>query len=236
MATLSEWTPYDEYVQGGMTDGRFMSGAYTMLAAGPPRLANLGSNEFVGAATGSNSGIADQLAYPIGLTQSWSLGQSMNLSRFFEIGSSRSYFIPGRVMGQLQLSRIMYHGPSLLRTMYAYYSDSLAKTVVNPLFANIGAANMDNPHDVQIPPGYENLYLNLASDLFTQPIGLMLLFKDSNEATMGALYFEACYIPSHNIGVDAMGVVLQEGVSIQYERIVPIKVKSVGLITGILGG
>ena len=50
MATLSNWSPYGEYVQGGMVDGRFMNAAYTMIAAGPPRLANMGGTTAVGAA------------------------------------------------------------------------------------------------------------------------------------------------------------------------------------------
>lgn len=234
MATLSQWQPYDNYVQGGMVDGRFMSGAFTMLAAGPPRLANIGGSRVAAAAIGSGSSTEDQIAFPLGLVQSWNLGQNMSLSRFFELGSSRSYFIPGRTMGQIGLSRVMYHGPSLLRVMYAYYSDLIPDTVVAPVFANIGAATVDNPHDVMIPPGYENVFLNLASDLFSQPVGLMLLMKDSNEDTLSASYFESCYIPSHSIGTDAQGVVIQEQVSVQYERLVPVNVSSLALITGVL--
>ena len=49
MATLSEFSPYENYVQGGMTDGRFMNAAYTVLAAGPPRLSNVGGADLLGA-------------------------------------------------------------------------------------------------------------------------------------------------------------------------------------------
>ena len=234
MSTMSSWTPYDKNVQGGLSDGRFMSGQFMMLAAGPPRLANIGGPTFLAAALASGGTGQDSLAYPIGLTQNWSLGHNMSLSRIFEIGSSRSYFIPGRTVGQLSLSRVMYHGPSLLRVLYAYYQDTISPTIVKPVFSNIGAATVDNPHDVIIPPGYENIFLNLASDLFMQPVGLMMLFKDSNEDTMGAAYLESAYIPNHNIGADAMGVVIQESAGVQFERLLPIAVKSVSLISGIL--
>jgi len=50
MASLSDWSPYDSYVQGGMVDGRYMNAAYTMIAAGPPRLANVGGPSFLAAA------------------------------------------------------------------------------------------------------------------------------------------------------------------------------------------
>lgn len=89
---------------------------------------------------------------------------------------------------------------------------------------------MPNPHDVQLSPGYENFYINLQSDLFNQPIGLMAVLKDSNEDTYGAMYFEACHVPSHNLGTDAQGVIMQEQCSIQYEWIVPIATKSIELV------
>ena len=233
MATLSQWSPYDQYVQGGMVDGRYMNAAYTLIAAGPPRLANVGGPSFLAAALAAGRGSGDQIAYPLGLTQSLQLGNNMQLNRFFELGSERSYFIPGRVMGSLSLSRIMYHGPSLLRVLYAYYQDLVPPTIVAPVFANLGAATVANPHDVVIPPGYENVFLNLASDLFKQPIGLMLMLKDSNEDTLSANYFESCYVPQHSLSTDAMGTVLQEGVGIQFERMLSIATRVIGLISGL---
>lgn len=230
MSTLSAWSPYDQYVQGGMVDGRFINAAYTLIAAGPPRIGGSAAS-VLAASLSAESSASDQFAYPVGLVQNWSLGHNMNISRIFEIGSHRSYFLPGRTVGQLSLSRIMYHGPSLLRVLYAYYSDIIPTTLVAPLFANLGVAGVANKHDVIIPPGYENIFLNLASDLFTQPIGLLMLIKDSNEDTMAAAYYESCYIPNHNIGTDAMGTVIQESAGVQFERLVPIAAKVVGLIT-----
>lgn len=233
MATLSQWAPYDDYVQGGMVDGRFQNAAYTLLAAGPPRLANIGGPSFLAAALSSGSRAQDQIAFPIGIVQNFSLGHNMALSRIFEIGSVRSYFIPGRVVGQLGLSRIMYHGPSLLRALYAYYQDLIPPTIVPAVFSNIGSATVANPHDVIIPPGYENIFLNLMSDLFTQPIGLLVMFKDSNEDTLGAGYLEACWVPNHSLATDAMGTIIQETAAVQFERLVPIATQVVGLISGI---
>lgn len=230
MTTLSSWSPYDDYVQGGMSDGRYMNAAYTLVAAGPPRLANLPGGA-VGLGTTIGTPTGDNIVYPIGVVQNMNLSHNMALTRVFELGSERSYFIPGRVIGQLGLGRIMYHGPSLLRAMWAYYSDTIAPTVVSPVFANLGAATVANPHDVKIPPGYENIFLNLASDLFKQPIGLMIMFKDSNEDTMGAIYLEDCHVPNHNMGMDAMGTVIQESVSVQFERAVPVATTVVGLIS-----
>lgn len=227
MAKLSEWEPYNRYVQGGLVDGQFLSGAFTLVAAGPPRLANIG-----GAAAASAAATKGDWALPIGVVQNMSLGHNKAFARFWELGSERSYFIAGRTQGQLQLSRIMYHGPSLLRMLYAYYQDLVPPTIVPFVFPNVGPSTVANPHDVKTAPGYENLFMNLASDLFSQPCGILLYFRDSNEDTVGAIYLEACYVPSHQIATDAGGVVIQESASMQFERAVPVAVKGLALIKG----
>lgn len=160
------------------------------------------------------------------------LSHNRQFNRIFEVGSERSYFISGRTIGQMQIARIMYHGPSLLRMLYAYYEDVIPPTVVGAVFPNAGVSTVANPHDVKVPPGYENLFINLASDLFNQPIGLLMYVKDSNEDTVGSVYVEGCYIPNHTWATDAQGVLIQESAAIQFERVVPVAVSALSLITG----
>lgn len=223
--------PYREFVQPGLVDGQFISGAFTMIAAGPPRLANIGGA--AGAAGALASGqAADQMFYPLGILQNFNLSHNRNISRIFELGSERSYFVSGRTVGQLGLSRILVHGASILRVLYAYYQDLLLPTVIAPMFPNVAAGTVASQHNTIIPPGYENLYLNLASDMFSQPVGLLMYVRDSNEDTIGAIYFEACYVPNHTIATDSNGVIMQENVAIQFERAIPVAVKALALITG----
>jgi len=231
MAKVSEWAPYSNYVQGGMVDGQFVSAGFTVVAAGPPRLANVGGTTATAAALAGEG--ANDIVLPIGVIQNINLSHNRQFNRIFEVGSERSYFISGRTMGQLTLARILYHGPSLLRMLYAYYEDLIPPTTVNSVFSNTGSATVANPHDVKIPPGYENLYLNLASDLFNQPIGLLLYIRDSNEDTIGAVYIESCYIPNHTWATDAQGVMIQESASVQFERAVPVAVSALSLVTGL---
>lgn len=228
---FSDWNPYGANVQAGMVDGRYATAVYTLLAAGPPRLANIGGAAGLGQAISGQGQAANQIVLPMGLIQNFNLGHNRNFSRIFEIGSERSYFIAGRTVGQLGLGRVYYHGASLLRVLYGYYQDLLDPTIVPAMFPNAGALSQSNPHDVQIPPGYDNVYINLASDLFAQPIGIMMYMRDINLATLGAVYFESCVIPSHNWGTDSQGVLIQEQVSIQFERCVPVSVAGVALIS-----
>jgi hypothetical protein len=230
MTKFSEWSPYDRFVQSGMVDGQFVSAGFTIVAAGPPRLANIGGAT-VAASALAGAG-ADQIVLPIGVIQNLNLSHNRQFNRIFEVGSERSYFISGRTMGQLTIARVLYHGPSLLRMLYAYYEDLIPPTTVDAVFANAGSATVANPHDVKVPPGYENFFVNLASDLFNQPIGLLLYVRDSNEDTVGAVYVEGCYIPNHTWATDAQGVMVQESAAIQFERAVPVAVSALSLITG----
>jgi len=235
-ASYNNWQPYTSYVTtgggdpAGKTDGKYLSGAFVGLFAGPPRLANIGGALSLGAAL-TQPATASQIVYPIGITQNFNVSQNRQFNRIFEIGSERSYFISGRTMGQVGLSSVLYHGPSILRSLTAYYQDLIPPTITPALFPNIGAANMPNPHDVIIPPGFENFYINLASDLFSQPIGLLVVVKDTNQSTYGAFYLESCVIPNHTFATDANGVIMQESVALQYELLVPIATRSIALMT-----
>lgn len=228
---FSDWAPYTNYVQAGIVDGQYVNAGHTLLAAGPPRIANIGGAAAFAAAIGGSGQAANQIVYPLGLIQNFGMSHNRQFSRVFEIGSERSYFISGRTVGQLNLGRLYYHGASVLRILYAYYQDLIPPTLVDPMFPNAGAASMSNPHDVIIPPGYENIYLNLASDLFAQPVGILFYIRDVNQDSLGALYFEACYVPQHGLQTDAQGVLIQENVGVQFERAVPVAISALTLIT-----
>lgn len=235
-ASFTNWQPYNNYLQSGgtgpgMVDGQFISGAFTGIFAGPSRLSTIGGALSLGAALSAAPAAAAQIVYPVGIVQNLNISHNRQFSRIFELGTERSYFISGRTIGQLGLSRVLYHGPSLLRTLYAYYQDLVPPEVVPALFPNIGASTVPNPHDVIIPPGFENFFVNLASDLFSQPIGLLMIVKDSNLDTYGAVYFESCYVPNHTIAVDAQGVIMQENAAMQFEQCVPIAISAISLIS-----
>ena len=59
-----------------------------------------------------------------------------------------------------------------------------------------------------------------------------MYFRDTNEDTVGAIYLEEAYVPSHTIATDAGGTVIQENAAMQFERGFPVAVSSLALITG----
>lgn len=229
MGKFQDWKPYENWVQGGLHDGKWVSGMLTLVAAGPPRLSDLGGDSALSAQV---SGAGADVVYPIGCVQNVNHSQNKTFMRIWELGSDRSYFIGGRTVGNLALSRVFYHGPSLLRVLYAYYQDVEGPVTIDYLFPNGAVYNTANPHNVRVPPGYENFFLNLASDLFNQPIGILLYVRDSALDIMGALYLESVVVPNHTWATDAQGTIVQETAALQYERVIPVQVDAVALIQG----
>lgn len=228
MAVYDNWRPLEQHVQAGMDDGQFASAMFVRVAAGPSRLSQIGG---IQASAGLFEDEAPNIVYPIGLIQNIGHQANTNFAQLFEVGSNRSYFIWGRTMHQVSFGSIYYHGPSLLRRLYAYYKDDMGPVKVQTLFPNVGAQNMINAHDVKVPPGYENLYLNLQSDLFSQPVGMLMYIKDINEDTIGANYLESMVVPTHSWSTDAQGVVISEQISANYERMVPVAVSALPIAT-----
>ena len=64
---------------------------------------------------------------------------------------------------------------------------------------------------------------------------MLLIFKDNEENNIATVYLDQCYVPQHSLAVDAQGLLIQESVGIQYEKMVPIKLAQLNLVSGILG-
>lgn len=238
MAATTDFTSWDFsnfHVQQELQGGQFVSAETSLIAAGPPEIGGTSAHSQV-----PSSGVGS--VYPIGLIENAGVSQSKQLQKIFEIGSSRSYFIPGRVIGSISLGRIFYYGPSLLRVMYAYYKDTGAKSgtpigtasadakitlpdgsLAQSPFARLLAAGGDVFHNNRMSPGEDYFYINLASDLFNQPTGLAFYFKDANFNSVGAFYLEQVYVQGHQFSISSGSVLVMEGASAQYDRAVPIR-------------
>lgn len=237
--SLNNWDFHNHHVQVDLLGGEFVSAESTLIAAGPPRLTDIGNGD-------PNLTLDEgELVFPIGVLENVGISQSKQLQRLFEIGSSRSYFVPGRVVGSVTLGRVLYHGPSLLKVLYAYYKQSIGNVRFNNEareFINMGGLEVPNPnqtllemtqlqselHQVQEEPGYDNFWMNLSSDIFNQPFGLCIYFRNQVDMTVGAIYLEECYIQGHQTSVSSGSVLIMEGVSAQFDRARPVRMQIPG--------
>ena len=217
--SVGNWNFHKFRIQQDVTGGQFVNAESTLIAAGPPNFDQVQSLD------------DGEYAYPIGLLETFGLNQSRQLQRIFEIGSSRSYFVPGRTIGSVTLGRTFYFGPSLLRVMYAYWNGTFdSSTAIQGADGATGAGKgallggYGQQRELFRVPGYDYLLIDLASDLFAQPTGMAVVFKDANNATFGGFYLENCYVQGHQMTVSSGSVLIMEGVSIQYDLLVPMNI------------
>lgn len=232
--SLATWRFWDQHVQNDMKGGEFVNAASALIAAGPPRLSDSSKT--------SEAEEADT-AFPIGVVENFGLNQNKMIQKMFEIGSKRAYHIPGRTVGTITLGRILYWGPSLLRVLYAYYKVGLMEGVANvhPL-GNVSPGGITAR--IREAPGHgagpasavaaesgenKDFFINLASDLFDHPLGLLVVLKDSQANSYGAFYLEDTYLQAHSFNINASSILVAEGVSAQYDRLVPVNIAALPL-------
>jgi hypothetical protein len=201
-ASISSWDFHNFHVQQDIKNENFISAETTLVAATHPDPSTLPAG--------------NETAYPIGILENAGISQSKQLQRIFEIGSSRSYFIPGRVVGSLSLGRIMYFGPSLLRLLYAYFNFN---DTISPNLLETG----EPERDLSFHPGYNDLFLNLGSDLFNYGFGLIIYFRGQTDENIGGIYLTQNYLQGHQLSISSGSVLLMEGASAQFDRIIPVK-------------
>jgi len=162
-------------------------------------------------------------AAAIGVVSAISVAQQKQIQKIFEIGSRYGTTFTGKTMGSININRILYDGPNLLKFFYT---------------ANIKDKNFDYPtitpgakisEGNDIDKGISNWWMNLESDIFNHPFGLIMLMypeAGSNATAYGATLFTKCYVTGHSLRLTGGDVLVQEGVSLQFSRALPISVSS----------
>ncbi len=239
---VTSWDYNNNHVQAELLGGEFSSAETVLLAAGPPEL-SMAVPAPAGAGAAPSTTNMSGYVYPMGLIQQFSLGQSQQLQPIFEIGSSRAYFLAGKNVGTLQMGRAIYSGPSLMKVMYAYYKQNNPATFqmmhegLNAIVNPTSTFPMASPNrtllelDIQKSlvaitnrPGYGDFFINLQSELFKQPMGLLMYVKNSLGQPFGAGYIENAYIGSHQMSLQAGANILVEACSLTFDRVLPVQV------------
>lgn len=198
--TIQDWDAsgghVDEEVLQGSSARDYVAAESVVIAAGP---ASLDTPDFDWS-----------LLKPIGVVQNVGIAQSRQLQQLFEIGSRESYFIPGKTFVNANFSRVLVHGPNLLRSFYHWYA---TKDVIDI------SAGGDRPGE-PYPNAY--FYINLASEMFSRPIGLLLYMQDTEKQDYSASYLENCFIQSHQMSISAQQTLIMENVQLRASKVVPI--------------
>lgn len=202
------WSWKDQYVAGLTGDNLERFSQYsatpdsTMLFAGPARFNGLAGNTAV--------------LTPIGLTDGVAIQQSPQLSRLYEIGSNRAYFTRGKTTCAVSFSRVLADQSNILMALQA----NAYRPVTTEPGSSIPAAATPNP----------NIGMNLDSEYFNVPFGLMLLFKTRGGGTDGnngkllaSIYLEYCMFSNYAFQVANQSPVIMENLGIEFDRVVPVQ-------------
>jgi hypothetical protein len=243
---FTDWNWASEHVQVDLKNGEYVSAESTLMLAGPSRLSM--------ALSGDEASMGQYLV-PIGLIQMFQIAQNRQVARLFEIGSKRSYFVPGRLFSNFQMNRILFFGPSLMRLLYAVAPIGQGQGQVLKQ-TEAGKVPLEGSGTVQTPsaykdlfpervtksgsgyllaPGYGNtkpdadnrdFYINLASEVFNVPFGVCMVTKDAKQRPYGAFYLEDMMIEAHTMGVDSNNIVIAEGCNGQFDMVVPLTLQA----------
>lgn len=170
----------------------------TILYAGPARFTGL-------------SGDASTLV-PIGLADQISIQSNPALARLYEIGSNRSFFTRGKTASAMSLGRMLCDQKNLLA--------ALTQNSYRPVYTPTSPRGAESPQP--------DIMMNIDSEYFGTPFGLMLLFKTRGGGTVGegkvltALYLEYAMLSNYSFQIASASPVIVESVAIEFDRFLPI--------------
>lgn len=227
--TLRDWNFFKNRVETDLNNKEYVGAHSVLIAAGPPELSDLTTTPEDASAPDGDLAEDKDVVYPIGIVQNATMQQGREVARLFEVGSKRSYFIPGRSAGSVSISRIMFHGRSLLRVLSGFYEVNLANTAGGPFAETLTEEAPDETAEVHDMPGSnDQFFIDIASDLFDRPIGLLFYVKNNEGDPYGQFYLENCFLGNHQFQVGAGSTILSESVSIQYDNLAPVRIPAGG--------
>lgn len=173
----------------------------TLILAGPPRL--------------HSQGFTERLS-PIGLVTDLSFNSDNQLKPMWEIGTDKTYFTRGKTSYQLNIGAMIADKPSLMKLF----------TRQSP---QQGPEGGPAPYpDRNILSG--QFWANIDTEQTAAPFGILMIFKtkgvpddDTKEnGVVGAMYLENCNIANFSFNLNSQSVVLQENISIMFDRMVAV--------------
>jgi len=195
---LGDWNFLDGNVQDISDGSDFLSAESTVICAGPAIL--------------RDDKIQD--VRPVGLVQNAQITQNKQIQQLFEIGSREPFFIPGRTLIQLGMSRVLFDGASLMRALYEVSIDESTD--------NYSQDDNVSPTEPYGPTRSGAFYMNLASEFFNRPLGLAFILHDGQNKKYGGFYLEKCYIQTHGMSMAGQQTVLLENVGIRASTLIPL--------------
>lgn len=239
-----DWDFRNFHVQKEVDQVAFPTAETILISAGEPELGDNITPDPTDAGAQSEATFS-----PLGLVENFGINQNMGNQKIFEVGSSRSYIIPGKYTGAINMSRILGYMDSILRAMYQGRAGvrAMVQSLIDAKAPETLPGALLNQNFQTDKQKTELLWMNIGSQVFLQKIGLLFwivgtsaprLSSAGNESQVdfdaaigltsnvdyGAFYLEHGTLTGHQFGANAGAVVLMENVGMMYERLVPVSV------------
>ncbi|MFW5895115.1 MAG: hypothetical protein ACOCT9_00070 [archaeon] len=193
-----------------------------LVSFGPPKLTNTNT---------SNKAIT------VGLIQNLSINQQRQIIKLFDYGSDEYEIVGGKWRHNIQINRILFDGPSVLKFIaYAYFDEEISqmmdhdnedkyKEFVQKLYDNMGYEEDEIP--TKEIPGTGDFWFNITSDLFNNPIGIFITIQQKlptgESQNYGGVFLENCLISNHSLTMNPNNRILTEQISMEFGQPVPLK-------------
>lgn len=217
----SDWNWRENFVQldeNMGTPGMFIAAESTLIGFGPAK------------ATAAFDIVK------IGLTPNVSISQQIPQQRLPEIGSQRVHIINGVPVGGGSISRLVYNGPSLLRTAYGnLYDDKGEPTdlAIQGMATGTGPAQdytinswrqlTSQPDRVMEGNSNTVLWMSCWDARLRAPFGMCMYFQDISGNAVGGIYAEGVKMNSHNMNQASGQLIMVEGVTFAFDRLIPVR-------------
>jgi hypothetical protein len=211
------WDWKGEYISGlNSGDGleRFSQGSLTpdttILFAGPARFSDVSTDP--------------GRLHAIGLVDSFGYSSSATVQPLYEIGSNRTFFTRGKTQNQVQISAMVADHANLMKAfLQESYDEASTKAKFSNYYLNTTGTKAPTAGDMA---------LNLDSEAFNVPFGILMCFKtkgsekpnDLHGKIIGATYLENCMLTNFSLNVQAQSPIIQDNVGIMFDRAVPVAV------------
>lgn len=211
---FSQWDWSTKNLQGDVIVGEYVSSESSIILAGPSRLdAIQGGVNLI----------------PLGKTLSMDLRQSKQNQPIFEIGARRAYMLSDKQTVNGSLRSVMFYGKSMLKMLYEKTYNTGPDTDASAddqyqwkqLLKNDkpGAANSD----------YWGAF---SSRLFTDPVGLAILFRTNRNKPYGGVYIEDVLLNDFSTQVTSTQAVMMESAGFDASFVKPITLTQAPVTTG----
>ncbi len=196
--------------------GSHISSTLLTLSFGPPKLSvsSNRSGDFV----------------TVGLVQNLSVVQQRQIIRVTDMGNDQQWIVPSKTKCSLQLQRVLYDGPSLLKYVaYGMIKNGSNKTsilndrVYGPSFNAAALQQMGFESEADPDsPGAGDFWMNLSSDIFKEKLGIVIEMKqmmpNGELKEYGGTFLEECIVTSHSIQLASEQRLVAESVQIEFVR------------------